>query len=458
MYQEEKVICLIASLFLNLEIIYKINKYKLMKTNILAILFIFASVVNSYSTDITGPTGSFSVLNSAYVNGMNNVWNINTGVADKAVRITYTLNSESTCDFLLIYDIDENGDENLIINTSGLNKSGTIVTSSHTGRAKVVFTSNQTVNYTTNSLYTGLAVNYSAENSTDFDGAVAVNGSLEVGYEHKVKIVNFPGHTMWMDFPVVDGKATGIGTGGTGQNLWIGYAGNGTQWFSNSSTGDVCYRNLSGKLLFGNTTGNATMTIGNKQVAIGTSSSLAKLDVMGSLKITSNGSQGFINLSSTSGNPKISSSAGLLLTSSNSVNDFYGAGSRVAISQVNEATGIGVVNIVNGQVGIGLANPDKMLTVNGAIHAKEIIVDVNDPLADYVFHPDYELMPLHKVEAFVKTNHHLPEIPSAAEVKENGLNMGEMQNKLLQKIEELTLYMIEQQKQIEELKAELKKK
>lgn len=110
-----------------------------------------------------------------------------------------------------------------------------------------------------------------------------------------------------------------------------------------------------------------------------------------------------------------------------------------------------------GFVGIGTSNPDEMLTVKGKIHAREVIIDLNGPLADFVFSPNYSLMPLHKVEAFVKTNKHLPEIPSAAEVKEKGLSMGEMQNKLLQKIEELTLYVIEQQKQIEELKAQIVK-
>ena len=71
--------------------------------------------------------------------------------------------------------------------------------------------------------------------------------------------------------------------------------------------------------------------------------------------------------------------------------------------------------------------------------------------ADFVFNDDYQLRPLSEVNAFIETNGHLPEIPSAAEVKENGMSLVEMQVKLLQKIEELTLYMIEQQKRIEEL-------
>lgn len=104
----------------------------------------------------------------------------------------------------------------------------------------------------------------------------------------------------------------------------------------------------------------------------------------------------------------------------------------------------------NGYVGIGTTNPTDILSVNGTIRAKEVKIDLCEDLADYVFSPEYKLMPLFEVEKFVKINRHLPEIPSAAEVKENGLSMGEMQNKLLQKIEELTLYVIEQQKQIEQ--------
>jgi hypothetical protein len=104
----------------------------------------------------------------------------------------------------------------------------------------------------------------------------------------------------------------------------------------------------------------------------------------------------------------------------------------------------------DGYVGIGTTRPDAMLTVNGTIHAKEVTVNL-DILADYVFKPTYKLMPLHEVEQFVNVNSHLPEMPSAAEVTKNGLSIGEMQNKLLKKIEELTLYVIEQDKKIERL-------
>lgn len=116
----------------------------------------------------------------------------------------------------------------------------------------------------------------------------------------------------------------------------------------------------------------------------------------------------------------------------------------------------------SGNVGIGTANPDEKLTVKGKIHAEEIKVDLAVP-ADYVFQkyftgsstlkPDYQMPSLNEIESFVKENHHLPNIPSASEIQQNGLQLGEMNNLLLQKVEELTLYIIEQNKRIEALEA-----
>lgn len=102
----------------------------------------------------------------------------------------------------------------------------------------------------------------------------------------------------------------------------------------------------------------------------------------------------------------------------------------------------------NGNVGIGTANPDFKLTVNGKIKAEEIQVVVDVP-ADYVFEENYALQPLKEVEAFVKEHKHLPGVPSASEIKEQGWQVGEMNNKLLEKVEELTLHLIELNKMIQ---------
>ncbi|WBV59515.1 hypothetical protein PFY12_10650 [Chryseobacterium camelliae] len=121
----------------------------------------------------------------------------------------------------------------------------------------------------------------------------------------------------------------------------------------------------------------------------------------------------------------------------------------------------------NGNIGIGSLNPDSQLTVKGLIHAEEVKVDLNVP-ADYVFQkyytgistlkPEYKMPTLEYIEEFTKKNNHLPNIPSAKEIKENGMNTGEMINLLLQKIEELTLYTIEQNKRIKELESKITKK
>ncbi|WP_165021089.1 hypothetical protein [Dysgonomonas sp. ZJ279] len=88
-------------------------------------------------------------------------------------------------------------------------------------------------------------------------------------------------------------------------------------------------------------------------------------------------------------------------------------------------------------------------TIDGTLTVKEIVVKTVTG-ADFVFNEDYNLTPLSEVESFVKTNKHLPEIPSEKQMIKDGVNVTDLQIKLLQKIEELTLYTIQQQKQLEE--------
>jgi len=111
-----------------------------------------------------------------------------------------------------------------------------------------------------------------------------------------------------------------------------------------------------------------------------------------------------------------------------------------------------------GNVGIGTTTPDSRLTVAGNIHAREVKVTLNAGVVvpDYVFANDYKLKPLQEVEDYIKQNSHLPEIPSAKEIEKNGLMLAEMNMNLLKKIEELTLYMIEQNKEVKELREENK--
>ena len=111
-----------------------------------------------------------------------------------------------------------------------------------------------------------------------------------------------------------------------------------------------------------------------------------------------------------------------------------------------------------GNVGIGTATPESKLAVNGQIRATEVkvLTDVNS-VPDFVFEPEYELRTLQETKEYITKNKHLPEIPSAAEIGENGIDLGDMNMRLLMKIEELTLYQIELLERLEKAEGKITK-
>ena len=109
--------------------------------------------------------------------------------------------------------------------------------------------------------------------------------------------------------------------------------------------------------------------------------------------------------------------------------------------------------MLDNRLGIGTSNPQYHLDVMGTIRAKEILVETTG--ADFVFAEDYQLRPLSEVKTFIQENKHLPEIQSAQEMQENGVGINELQTQLLQKIEELTLYILQQDETIQELRQEV---
>lgn len=116
-----------------------------------------------------------------------------------------------------------------------------------------------------------------------------------------------------------------------------------------------------------------------------------------------------------------------------------------------------VFSITSGNVRIGTANeyPDYKLAVNGKILCTEMKVKLYEQWPDYVFKPDYKLRTLQEVDQYIQINKHLPELPSAKEVTETGINVGEMNAKLVKKVEELTLYIIALQKEMDQLKTKV---
>ena len=116
-----------------------------------------------------------------------------------------------------------------------------------------------------------------------------------------------------------------------------------------------------------------------------------------------------------------------------------------------------IMTFRNGRIGIGYTDFDDIagnhkLFVAGGITAEEVKVKLKGEWHDKIFLGNYRLLPLSELEIYVKMNQHLPDIPTETEVRANGINLGEMNALLLKKVEELTLYIIDQQKQINTLK------
>ncbi|EHQ24327.1 hypothetical protein [Mucilaginibacter paludis] len=108
----------------------------------------------------------------------------------------------------------------------------------------------------------------------------------------------------------------------------------------------------------------------------------------------------------------------------------------------------------NGTVGVNTAYVPSgyNLAINGKAIAASFTVQLKSAWPDYVFKPSYPLMPLSVLKSYIDQNHHLPEVPSAAEVRNDGLNLGEMNKVLIKKVEELTLYLIEKDNEMQQMR------
>ncbi|MDR0828707.1 MAG: hypothetical protein LBN95_01150 [Prevotellaceae bacterium] len=210
--------------------------------------------------------------------------------------------------------------------------------------------------------------------------------------------------------------------------------------YKNGSTGTVygLYSSVSGgaKRYAGYFTGGDVYVSGN--VGIGVANPTVKLDISGQTKLyvpTSNTPVQALTLDVFS-----------FVTDENSKNSYF-----IRCRDVDAGTNSEKFVIRgDGNVGIGIANPNVRLDVRGVIRAEEVRVCLNQG-CDFVFDNNYNLMPLKDLKIFIDNNKHLPEVAPAAEMESEGINLSEMNAKLLQKVEELTLYIIELNQRIEKL-------
>jgi hypothetical protein len=245
----------------------------------------------------------------------------------------------------------------------------------------------------------------------------------------------------------VQGGNISIYNNGGSSNIFVGSAATGKTNVSLSSSSDANgYGVLQSVSSAGSSYGNTVINPSGGNVGIGTTSPAALLSVQGGGTTT-----GISNIETTltarfnTANPPIVLGIGYV----SSDNPFI-----QAFNSGTSSTRSLIINPFGGNVGIGTTTPDVSLAVAGTIHSKEVKVDLIG-WPDFVFKPTYKLPSLTEVKSYIDQNQHLPDMPSAQEVEKDGINLGELVKVQTKKIEELTLYLIEKDKQLKDQQDQL---
>ncbi|MDD4991756.1 MAG: hypothetical protein PHR83_05925 [Paludibacter sp.] len=476
---------------------------------LISIFCVTLTAANTYTINQNQPIS----ITSLYTNNASETYNVISTVTDKPLLINYTIGTEYSFDFLTINNVDNNGNvTSQLMKISGT-KSGTIAAVSPNGRVQIVFTSDGSVCYANNtSLYSGVSITFGVDNISVSGNSIQVggngyfNGRVGIGTVSPNKklevwdnggLFSFSGSNNTSGYEIaqtIDNTGYKLNVGSSVRDYRI--AMNGTDRFTILPDGTVgigttvtpTKLNVTGvlransdiygtdKVTFQN---DARFTVTNTAVPNlrDASFSMPQYGIAAPLTTSSadlwlSGNSGIRMFTGSNVNPAVNiltnGNVGIGTAAPNAKLEVHGT---TTIGQYTNGTAVidaynsyayfgcnttpnGIAIGPTGSVGIGTATPNPLylLDVKGTIRATEVKIVSVDNFPDFVFDPEYKLPSLGQVSSFIQTNKHLPNIPSASDVKENGINMIEMQNKLLQKVEELTLYVIEQQKQIDELK------
>jgi len=319
-----------------------------------------------------------------------------------------------------------------------------------------------------------------AQGGKDFtliNGGAGVGSQISMFYADGAENIRLAGNNdSWLN---ANHGNVGIGTINATQKLTINGGGIGFDWNSTDkklyspADGDLEWYTHNGagvhgfavshqgtKMVYLNTNGNSYFNGGN--LGIGTTTPKANLQVIGTFLTNGNDSNldgrdlsyltgsaqmliGWNRLGGY-GETDFISNQGLGSMGGFSFRNYNNAGAENQLMWIRG----------DGNVAIGTIDPKGYkLAVAGNAIAESMTVKLQSAWGDYVFKPQYNLMPLSEVKTYIDKNQHLSEIPSAAEIEKNGINLGEMNKVLVKKVEELTLYLIEKDKQVNNLNKKL---
>lgn len=434
------------------------KRYILMLLCCLATIMMSAQYSDCIEVNEFSPT--ISRWGSAYQPVSNELecWIVDIGV-QAHVKITYNIDLElvSASDQVIIYELDANNvTTRLLRSFFACSTSGSMVTSSATGKVKIEYWG-----YYGNcgGLYNGFQIRVEQATCCDLvNNDHYILGKLGVGTTTPQEMLH------------VNGAIRGGGT--NGEVTLKGTLGSVTIGATDANT--MTFNTNKSKFHFNLSSTNRMVIQNNGNVGIGIAEPKEKLHIAGPIR--GDGTSGALRIRTDMGTTEIGPTDPGYSRFNTTLSAFYFnkkliVESGTISSTINTSlyfkigdTSIPMCIRTDGNVGIGTLTPQYKLDVKGSLHAQTVNVDsvlcaeeiiVRTDGADFVFAEDYQLRPLSEVKAFIAKNKHLPEIQSAQEMQENGVSISELQTQLLQKIEELTLYILQQEETIQELRQEV---